>query len=353
MTDTMGARSITAGATSANQVPRYDFHGHPVRRLTYRGAVAFIAREVGVALGYDHAGKRFVSQLTSEWASEIREEVHWFRVNGDELREIKALLRLGTAVGTASVPTQNPAVGTAVGTASVPTPDPLLKTPELVLLTERGLNLAVLRSGRPLGEEFREWLASEVAPQIARTGRYDPAPPLLRAPKRSREMMALKRIVAAAIDFDRLDVAAEFIDAFRRLHAGPGDRLLPPPARLRASNRLVAHLIQRGALKGKRHGLLFQQSSWRPAEKAVLALLLDLADADQRIEGHSHQDLAERLDLTKWTVTQALGVLERAGVIRCMREDRATNRYVLDLEALAGWNGKERPAEWDLGGAGT
>ncbi len=337
MSATMGARSITAAAASANGVPRYDFHGHTVRRLTHRGAVAFIAREVGVALGYEEGGKRFVSQLTFEWANEIREDVHWFRVKGEELREIKALLRLGTAVGTGSVPTA----------------DPLLHAPEIVVLTERGLNLAVLRRGGPVGQEFREWIASEVAPQIARTGRYDPTPPLLRAPKAPGERAALKRIVGTAIDFGRLDVAAEFIDAFRRLHAGPGDRLLPPPARLRASNRLVVQLIRRGALKGKRHGLLFQQPSWRPAEKAVLALLLGLADADQRIEGHSHRDLAERLGLAKRTVTQALGVLERAGVIRCVRADGAMNRYTLDLEALADWNGKERPAEWDRGGTAS
>jgi hypothetical protein len=41
----------------------------------------------------------------------------------------------------------------------------------VVLLTEDGLNLALLRCGgpRPLAVEFRAWLAHDVVPQIART----------------------------------------------------------------------------------------------------------------------------------------------------------------------------------------
>ena len=36
--------------------PTYNFRGHPVRRLTFRGELAFLGREIGGALGYDRGG---------------------------------------------------------------------------------------------------------------------------------------------------------------------------------------------------------------------------------------------------------------------------------------------------------
>ena len=64
--------------------PTYNFKGYPVRRLVYRGAIAFVAREVGAAIGYPNGGKRFVSQITNEWKKEIREGEHWYRVSGEQ-----------------------------------------------------------------------------------------------------------------------------------------------------------------------------------------------------------------------------------------------------------------------------
>jgi len=163
-------------------------------------------------------------------------------------------------------------------------------------------------------------------------------------------MAALMRIVGAAMAAGRLDVAADLIDAGRRLAAAPGERLLPPPARLRASNRLLARLVQRGTLKGSRLSLLFQQPAWRPSEKAVLGLLLDRGGEDLRVE-LSYRDLAERIDVSRRTVIAAIRVLRKAGVVTCTRGRGggapAPNVYVVDHEALAGWSGKERPDTWE------
>ena len=222
---------------------------------------------------------------------------------------------------------------------------------ELVVLTEEGLNLALMKSGRPLAAEFRAWLARDVVPQIARTGKYDPAPAHLRAlPRPSREIAALRRLVDHAILFGRIDVAAELLTTYRKLSVDPGVPLLPPPARLRASNRLLTRLIQRRALKGDpRLAVLFQQPAWRPSEKAVLGLLLELGAAERRVE-LSYVDVAERIDIHRTTAISALNVLKKAGVVMGgggrRGHDPVPNGYVVDPEALAAWNDKERPDTW-------
>jgi prophage antirepressor-like protein len=342
----------------------YDFRGHPVRRLVYADKPAFIGREVGAALGYEDGGKRFVSQLTREWKDEIKEGTHWFRVKGPALREIKAQAKGGTG----SVPPSSEAGGEGGlapvlpspvpregGSVAVP-PQPLDITfaNEILLLTEEGLNLALMRSGRPIAVEFRAWLATEVVPEIVRTGRYDPAPEHARAPRLSPEMAALKLLVGAAICARRLDVAADLIETVRRL--GPGETLRVDP-RLRASNRrlLAALPPARSAGVSGLLGQLVQQPAWLPTEKAVLALLLDLTHGGERlVEGRSHKALAGLLAPARVSVRsvgRALAILERAGVIACLRPTsagaaRAANGYRLDLEAFAGWTGKGRPAAW-------
>ncbi len=432
--------------TTQTLAPTYDFRGHPVRKLEHRGALAFIAREVGAALGYEREGKRFVSLLTAEWSVEIQEGVHWYRVKGVELRQLKAQVRaregmepvasgggearggalaepprgevsegspaseppraIATAArggalaepprgevsegGPASEPpgaiattagggalaepprgelseggpgSEPPAalartgggalaeprslVG-AVGSRTPPRPFDVTFASELVVLTEEGLTLALMRSGQRIAVEFRKWLACEVVPQIARTGRYDPLA-RLRAVRPSPDMAALIRIVGVAMAAGRLDVAADLLDAGRRLAASPGERLLPPPARLRASNRLLVRLIHRGVLKGPHLALLLHQPAWRPAEKAVLGLLLMTGGEARRVE-LSYRDIAERLNLSRRTVLDAVRILEKARVVTCRRgrggRDPEPNVYVVDFEALEEWNDKKRPEAW-------
>jgi prophage antirepressor-like protein len=147
----------------------YTFHGRIVRELDVFGKRCRIAREVGKALDYEQDGKQFVQNLTTEWANEIREGEHWFRLKGADLRQTKENLRLGTA----HVPSQ------IEGGGEPPPSSAALSfrfANELVVITEEGINLALMKSGKPLAIEFRAWLAGEVVPAIAATGKYDPAP---------------------------------------------------------------------------------------------------------------------------------------------------------------------------------
>jgi len=178
--------------------PGYTFHGHPIHRPLFRGTRMFIARETGVALEYEDGGKRFVSQITGEWSDEIREGAHWYRVRGADLREIKGSMKDGTAA----------------------VPSFITFAHELILLTEEGLNLAMMKSAKPLAVEFREWLAAEVVPSIANTGKYDPtadarAEVVLPDLPRTTPQAALRILVDTALDRGKLGCAVAFLNAAR------------------------------------------------------------------------------------------------------------------------------------------
>ena len=48
-----------------------DFEGKPLVTLTHDGRLAWVARQVGAALGYANRGKRLVNKITSDWADEF------------------------------------------------------------------------------------------------------------------------------------------------------------------------------------------------------------------------------------------------------------------------------------------
>lgn len=80
---------------SAARKSGYTFHGRIVREVDVFGQRCRIGREVGKALDYERDGKQFVENLTTDWASEIKEGEHWFRLKGADLRQTKENLRLG------------------------------------------------------------------------------------------------------------------------------------------------------------------------------------------------------------------------------------------------------------------
>jgi len=163
--------------------PTYNFHGHPVRRLTFRGELAFLGREIGGALGYPYGGKRFVSQFTTEWAGELLENVHWFRVNGADLKALKE--QMGGERGFAN---------------------------ELVLLTEQGVARALFRSGRPFAFDLWTWFVADVAPP-AEAADVD-------------ALMAAVRALAAAKGIPLKADPKELLAAFRTSLAERGEVLL-------------------------------------------------------------------------------------------------------------------------------
>jgi len=126
-----------------------NFEGSPLTTLTYKGRPAWIAREVGAAIGYSHGGKRFATKITGAWASEFIADQDFAIIKGDELVAAKQVLEPGTD--------------------SVPG-----RTSALLLLFETGLQLALIKTNKPIGQRLRRFVATEVMPQIARDGAYLP-----------------------------------------------------------------------------------------------------------------------------------------------------------------------------------
>ena len=212
-------------------VPTYNF-----RRLTYRGQIAFLAREVGAALGYDQGGRRFVGQMTKEWKKEIREGEHWYRVSGSDLKALKAQGGAAAAAqdGPASSPSPLPVLadGPEAGPLSPgrgrrpgpsgaedlddgPAPGPsraaaaaaFLFAHESILLTE-----ALFRSGRPFAFNLWTWFVAEVAPSPAAAD--------------VDALMAAVRSLAAAKGIPLKSDPNELLAAFRTSLAEHGEVLL-------------------------------------------------------------------------------------------------------------------------------
>lgn len=123
------------------------FEGAPLPFVLYHGQLAVPCKALGRRMDYARGGARLVQHVVRDWAREFHEGTHWVRLTGEELAHLK------TACG--------------LDTESVPT-----STPELVLLLEPGIHLVLLKTSRPIGERIRAFLASEVMPELLRTGRY-------------------------------------------------------------------------------------------------------------------------------------------------------------------------------------
>lgn len=126
------------------------FEGKTLTTLTVHDRPAWIAREVGEAIGYAQRGKRFASKLTGDWANELLEGRDYQVLTGGELSAFKEDFFKGTG----SVP-----LGGNRG---------------LVVLFESGLHLALVKTRKPAGVRLRRFLVDHVLPQLVRTGSYVP-----------------------------------------------------------------------------------------------------------------------------------------------------------------------------------
>jgi prophage antirepressor-like protein len=134
---------------------RRTFHDHPVIAVSVGEDVFFVVGEVEAAIGYS---PKALSNGLGRWQEhgQIREEVHVRKLFGAELARFKG------------------AAGDLV------TIDP--RTPNLLVLTKRGLYRVLMLSRQPKAVAFQDWLETEVLPSIEQTGRYalpaaPPAPP--------------------------------------------------------------------------------------------------------------------------------------------------------------------------------
>ena len=150
-----------------------EFEGGQLTTIVYRGRPAWIAREVGVALGYADGGRRLTSKIRGDWSGEFIEGTDFTVLAGKELQHFKALVE--------------------VSTESVPS-----RAPHVMLLFESGLHICCVRTAKPIGVKLRRFLADQVLPQLVRDGRYLPEREAADIPPAIDDLKARKLAVAEA-----------------------------------------------------------------------------------------------------------------------------------------------------------
>lgn len=115
-----------------------------VRVYIFRGRLCAIAASVGRALGYADDGKKLADRVRDEWSSDLIPGHDFDVLEGDALREFKALSAL------------TPDGGVSPNTRS------------LMVLFETGWDLVCIKTDKPEGHRLRRRLAEEVLPKLRR-----------------------------------------------------------------------------------------------------------------------------------------------------------------------------------------
>lgn len=123
----------------------------------YDGRLAWIAKEIGEALGYGNEGRKLITLIRNQWFSEFIEHHDYKLIEGKNLRDLRALL--------------------GVDTRGVST-----KTRNLLILFEPGVNTVCLKTNKPKGRVLRRWLADEVLPSLREKGSYTEKEPPAQPP---------------------------------------------------------------------------------------------------------------------------------------------------------------------------
>lgn len=117
------------------------FQGRILTVLSVEGRPAWVARELGAAIGYANGGKRLVSLIGDEWSDEFLAGHDYMFVDGADLAALKGIVD----------PTVIPA-----------------RAPTLLLLFEPGVHLVLTKTAKPIGRELRRFLVDEVLPRLVR-----------------------------------------------------------------------------------------------------------------------------------------------------------------------------------------
>ncbi len=124
------------------------FEGHALNIISVDGRPAWIATELGEALGYAE-GRVLVNTITDRWSTELVEGVDYALIVGAELERLRGGVRRNAGVGL-----QQSAATLSGG--------------RLLILFETGLHLVLLKTSKPAGMALRRMLATSVLPQLAR-----------------------------------------------------------------------------------------------------------------------------------------------------------------------------------------
>jgi prophage antirepressor-like protein len=213
------------------------FEGHPLTTLRWKGRLAWVARQVGVILGYAHGGKRLPNRILGEWGSEFQEGRDYAILTGEELSAFKTM----SEEAKDQVPSRT--------------------NRGLLILFESGLHLVLQRTSRPAGVRLRRFLAEQVLPQVVRDGRYAPeravvggqlvvvtgAPAPRPSPAVLRELRLAQQAITRALWVDLCDRRFRS-NAILRMVDNIGDRIDDDQ---RASLELTAAEIATGLDRGQ------------------------------------------------------------------------------------------------------
>lgn len=203
---------------------------HPITTVHFEGKPYWIAQEIGEAIGYSKPSN-FTSSITRRW-SELIEGEDYIILRHEKMNDFRKIHGVS---------------------------EELKVTPNLLLLSESGVNLALIKTRKPLGVKLRRWLADEVVPQLTRTGQYTPPtippPP---QPKTADEKVAFLSPLLARLDLDpKIDQTVKTLLAIQIAELGTGIDLsycvpvLPPeegwvtPTAIAANKNVPVHSVGR------------------------------------------------------------------------------------------------------------
>jgi prophage antirepressor-like protein len=168
------------------------FEGKPLA-CTYQGSPHIPLKALGAALGYAEAGEGLVITWANSWKAEFKEGHHYKILKGKSLKEFKMLAAL-----------TNPGLVSP-------------NAPMLVLLTLPGINRTLLLTNKPIGLKLRDWLDTEVLPEIQKFGKYvavkaNPKPkPSVELQEAQRSLNVLKSAKSLLMSCGGMDDKDQFL----------------------------------------------------------------------------------------------------------------------------------------------
>ena len=152
-----------------NGLQVFKFDDTELSFITYKGRRAVLASELGEALGYsDTNGSQLIRMMNRDWKDDFEEGIDFDLIAGDELRDLRDVFaRADFARANQDDELVDPRYGST-------NPIPSMAR-SVAILYESGINLACIRTRKPIGRRLRRWLAREVLPQIAKNGFYLPS----------------------------------------------------------------------------------------------------------------------------------------------------------------------------------
>lgn len=215
--------------------------------IIYKDRPAWIAKEVGERLGYGSDGRELSKMILDEWSNEFVDAVDYTLIRGQELKDLKAVL---------------PSAGYY----------PPGEIAKLLLIFDTGLYLVLFKTRKPIGVRLRRFLATEVLPQIAKTGMYIPDRGAPVQNPLEMELQKLKiEVLRETIDEMKADLSKEAVSTLRialaetatgkdlqALLPAVEDRWLTPTQigdRLGVSANKVGRIITKLGIRGNHPGI--------------------------------------------------------------------------------------------------